>query len=124
MEMFSFSVERRVSIWSESSLAASSPLAATRAASSSAKATNSADLATKSVSQRSSTTEAASPLRTAVTAPSPASRSERLAAPARPFMRRMRAASSRSPPASSSAFLQSSMPAPVIWRRVDMSLAL
>ena len=96
--------------------AASSPLAATSAASSSARATNSAALATKSVSQRSSTMAAASPARTTATAPSEASRSLRLAAPARPFSRSIRAASSRSPSVSSSAFLPSSIPAPVIWR--------
>ena len=50
--------------------------------------------------------------------PRDASRSLRLAAPARPFMRRSLAASSMSPPVSSSAFLLSSMPAPVIWRSV------
>src|SRR6185369_4745950 len=74
--------------------------------------------ATKSVSLLTSTRAPLFPsaAMTAATRPSVAALPAFLAAAARPFLRRVSTAFSISPPVSSSAFLQSSMPAPVLLR--------
>jgi hypothetical protein len=58
------------------------------------------------------------------TTPSLASRSARLPATFWPFLRRKSIAASKSPLASVSAFLQSIIPAPVIWRNLLTSAAV
>src|SRR5262245_3523921 len=88
---------------------------ATRRASSVANALNSSVLATKSVSLHSSTSAPLrrSALTSAAMRPSEVVRPAFLSALAMPFSRSRRAAASRSPPASSSARLQSIIPPPV-----------
>jgi hypothetical protein len=86
-----------------------------------AAATKSSPLATKSVSQRSSTRTPAE----WATRPAVAVRSApRLAALAAPVVRRMSVAASKSPSASTSAFLASIMPAPVMSRSLLTSDAV
>jgi hypothetical protein len=77
---------------------------------------------TKSVSEFSSRSTAWRPsgLVRLTMRPSEAVRSTRLSAFAMPFLRRFSAARSMSPFASSSAFLQSIMPAPVRWRSSEI----
>jgi len=73
-------------------------------------------LATKSVSQFTSTSAADPGATWAATTPSEAIRDAFFAAAARPFFRRTSTASSRLPPDSVRAFLQSIIPAPVFSR--------
>jgi hypothetical protein len=88
---------------------------------------NVAFLATKSVSEFTSTitptSSSPSPAVTtsAATRPSEAERPSRLETPFRPLTRMISSALSASPPASSSAFLTSIMPAPVFSRSALMS---
>src|SRR4051794_33459112 len=84
---------------------------------------NSEPLATKSVLQFSSTIAPTFPSTTTSTAPSVASRSLSLPALAMPLARSQSMASSSLPSDSSSACLQSSIPAPVALRNAAMSLA-
>ena len=96
--------------------------AAIRSATFSVKVRKSSVRATKSVSQLTSTSTAPLTVTWATTSPSEAARPALEAAAARPFLRRIFLASSKSPSASTSAFLQSIMPAPVSARRSDTSL--
>ena len=100
-----------------------SPCDATNLVSSASSDVKSLPLATKSVLQLSSTMAATLPSTTTSTAPSVASRSLSLPALARPLARRRSRARSTSPSDSSSAFLQSIIPAPVALRSAEMSLA-
>ena len=77
--------------------------------------------ATKSVSHLRETTAANVPHVPAIARPSEASRSSRLAAIARPFLRMISMAASMSLLVSTRAFLQSMMPAPVILRSLLIS---
>jgi len=99
--------------------------AATCMAMSFASVWNFSPRATKSVSQLTSTsTPRRDPawMYEAIT-PSAATRPAFLLADARPFLRKYSAAFSTSPPSAASAFLQSSIPAPVISRSVLTSFA-
>src|SRR5688572_9057177 len=80
--------------------------------------------ATKSVSQFTSTSAPLVPSATAPTRPSAATRPAFFAAAARPFLRSQSDASCRSPPVSTSAFLQSIIPAPEISRSSLTSAAV
>src|SRR4051812_195650 len=100
-----------------------SPLAATSFVSSASSEVKSLPLATKSVLQLSSTIAPTFPSTTTSTAPSVASRSLSLPALASPLARRRSRARSASPADSSSAVLQSIIPAPVALRSAAMSLA-
>ena len=80
-------------------------------------------LATKSVSQFKLTSTPFLPSARASTQPSFASRSARLLATSKPFLRIMSTALSKSPSASCRAFLQSIMPALVAWRNFITSAA-
>ena len=124
-EMFSLRVILRLSISSDRSSMAASPLVGHQVGQrASTKATNCSDLATKSVSDRSCTIEATPSARPMATAPSEASRSARLAWLALPCSRSNLMALSMSPWVSSSAFLASSIPTPVSWRSFWTSLAV
>src|SRR5688500_934572 len=80
--------------------------------------------ATKSVSRFTSTRTAALGVTRATTRPSDATRSAFRAAAASPFLRRIFLASSKSPPDSTSAFLQSIIPTPVSARSRATSFEL
>ena len=100
--------------------------ASAAAATSWANVWNSSPLATKSVSLLTSAIATAAPSGdvSRVTTPSAATRPARLSALAAPDLRINSTATSMSPPASTSAFLQSIMPAPVRSRSSRTSAAL
>src|SRR5215213_3875589 len=116
-------VSPTVELPSGSAATSPSPLAATCLVMSASSPVKALPLATKSVLQLSSTMTPTLPSTNTSTAPSVASRSLSLPALARPLARRMSSARSASPPDSSSAFLQSSIGAPVALRTAAMSLA-
>ena len=101
------------------------PAARAASAMSEAACWNRSVLATKSVSQLSSSiTPALVPSSLAVTRPLAAVRPARLLTSLTPLRRRISTAASKSPAASTSAFLQSSMPAPVCSRSRFTSAAV
>ncbi|CPU63933.1 Uncharacterised protein [Mycobacteroides abscessus] len=108
--------------------ASRAPASAAALSTRSAREMNVSFFATKSVSELSSMSVATWPpsvsRMSTATRPSEVERPSRLATPFRPFTRMISSALSASPPASSRAFLTSSMPAPVRSRRALMSAAV
>ena len=100
------------------------PDAASLLTNSSASAWKRSPFATKSVSQLSSRITPESPSTFAVTSPFEVARPSRLVTPLSPLTRMISTALLKSPPASSSAFLQSNIPAAVCSRRRFTSSAV
>ena len=122
--MFSLRTIFKLSSCSWRSDTAATPLSMMRFANASASALKASLPATKSVSHFSFAIAPTLPRITKATTPWLFSRSSRFALAARPFSRSHCLASSILPLFSSSAFLQSIMPAPVESRRVFTSLAV